>query len=191
MKTAKRLAKQTRCPIWVLITLNAWLISGCSQRSVQLLHSANEMPNPVGANWVRDVWEKPRLHQVMVVDQAGHKQAVAASSIWGYRTNHNELYRLYRDTFYEVLQRGPLSVYQLDEWVGDSRWTSYYFSLTPNGDIYDLDRRTIKSVFRDDECMQRLVSQMRERHLLRTDSRGSYGLASAYSFCHCRNTVNR
>ncbi|NID13605.1 hypothetical protein [Fibrivirga algicola] len=167
------------------------LLSGCTNRAVQLLHSANDIASPNGTGWVHAVREKPRQHQVIVVSKPGHKQAVAASSVWGYRTRHNELYRLYQDTFYEVLQRGPLTVYCLDEWAGDAHWLSFYFSLTPNGDIYDLDQRTTKAYFKDDECMQRLLSQMRERHILRTDGHGSYGLANAYSFCHCRDTPKR
>lgn len=167
------------------------LLSGCTNRAIQLLNSANDIPNSNDTAWVRAVREKPRQHQVIVISKTGDKQALAASSIWGYRTYKNVQYRLYRDTFYEVLQRGPLTVYCLDEWAGDAHWLSFYFSLTPNGDIYSLDQRTTRAYFKDDKCMQRLLSQMRERQLLRTDGHGSYGLANAYSFCHCRDKPKR
>lgn len=189
MQTLTQWFRKMRWLIQAASLVSMLLLLGCAQRSVQLMHEANEIPSQDKASWVRAIWEKPRLHQVVIVDKAGHKQVVAASSVWGYRTNHNQLYRQYRDMFYEVLQRGPLSVYQIDEWAGESHWLSYYFSITPNGDIYDLDRRTAKAVFKDDACMEGLLTQMRDRHLLQQDSHGSYGLANAYSFCHCRDRV--
>lgn len=169
--------------------LSMLALSGYMNRAVQLLDLATDIASPNQTAWVRAVRLKPRRHQVMVVDQAGDKQRLAGSSIWGYRTRRNELYRLYKDTFYEVLQRGLLTVYCLDEWAGDSHWLHFYFSLTPNGDLYDLDQRTTRAYCKDDACMQQLLSQMRERHLLRTDGRGSFGLVNAYLFCHGREPV--
>ena len=75
-------------------------------------------------------------------------------------------------------------IYRKEEWIGESRWETYYFSLAPDSTIYDVDKRTCQRVFTQDKCMLMLLNQMRNSHLLRTDAYGSYGLANAYRYCH-------
>lgn len=169
------------CGFLFLLTL-----SGCSRETLQVLHSPDELAKPQPAVGMRTIRENAHLHQVVVKDGAGHRQTLLADSVWGYRTSRHELYRLYQDEFYEVLQRGAVTIYLVEEWTGDTTWDNYYFSLTPTGTIYSLDRRTVRTVFQNDACMQRLLGQMLNRHLLRQDSHGSYGIANAYSFCHCQ-----
>lgn len=91
--------------------------------------------------------------------------------------------RLHAHDPYEIVEQGALTIYRNEEWIGDSKWENYYFSLAPDSTLYEVDKRTCERVFACDDCMLLLLGQMRNRHLLRTDAHGSYGLANAYRYC--------
>ena len=163
-------------------------LTSCQRTTLQLLRTATEEPDTM---WVKTVRIKPHHHQLVVVDVTGRKQRLSADSTWGYRTNQGDTYRLYQDGEYQVVQRGPLVIYRTEEWYGDSVWEAYYFSLSAEGAIFDLDKQTCLRVFCQDGCMVKLLNQMRNRQLTNTDGHGSYGLANAYSYCHGQNLSGR
>lgn len=160
------------------------ILTGCNRTAFQVLTSSNALGKAPGNVWVKVIREKPHAQQVLVVNGQGHRRYLPADSVWGYRTDHGSAYRLYAHDTYEVVEQGPLMIYRNEEWVGDTRWENYYFSLAPDSTIYDVDKRTCQRVFAQDRCMLTLLDQMRNSHLLRTDAHGSYGLANAYRYCH-------
>ena len=162
--------------IWLLGALG---LSSCERAGMQVLHSAYGKPD---STWVRTIVPKPQQGEAVVV---GHhyRKHVPIESVWGYRTRSGETYRFFQKAAYQVMQRSPLMIYQLDEWVGDSHWLSYHLSLTPDSDLYDLNKRACQLLFRNDECMVQLIREMSNRMLTDTDARGSYGVANAYEYC--------
>lgn len=158
-------------------------LTSCDRTTYQLMRSSySKTDNP----WVKSVWIKSRGRQIVFVDGAGNRQRLSSHSVWGYRTNQGETYRFHKEDTYEVMQRGPLCIYRTIDWVGDSRQEDYHFSLTLDSEIYYLDKRTCRQVFRGDSCMMMLLRQMRNGQLTDPDAHGSFGLANAYQFCHRR-----
>lgn len=172
-----------RTPLACLLAILG--LTSCERAGIQVLHSSNGKPDSI---WVRTIVPKPRQGQVVVIGRH-YRKHVPIQSVWGYRTRSGETYRLFQKTAYLVMQRAPLMIYQLDEWVGDGHWLSYHLSLTPDSDLYDLNKRTCQSVFRNDECMVQLIREMPKRMLTETDAHGSYGIANAYVYCQQQSLV--
>ncbi len=160
------------------------LLTSCNRTALQVLRSSTDLTTTPDDTWVKTIREKPRARQVVLVDERGRRRHLPADSVWGYRTNRGDTFRLYGHDTYELVQRGPLLMYRTEEWIGDSQWENYYFSLNPDSAIHAVDKRTCRRVFANDGCMLQLISQMRNGQLLSTDAHGSYGLVNAYQYCH-------
>lgn len=160
------------------------LLTGCASPKFQVLRTASETTRQLGDSWLKTYKVKPRLHQVLLRAHNGSQTVLPADSVWGFRTEKGEVYRLYESSLYQVVQQSDCQVYLHQEWSSDSSHDFYYFSLTPNGPLYELDRKTCRWVFRQDECMLNLLSQMRTSQLLQIDSHGTFGLTNAYQYCH-------
>ncbi|CCH03631.1 hypothetical protein FAES_pFAES01141 (plasmid) [Fibrella aestuarina BUZ 2] len=172
--------------LWGLLGLIG--VTGCQRTTLQLLRSPDAN---VGSALIRTIRHRHHYPQVITIDEAGHKQRFSADSVWGYKTSDGETYRLYDDTEYQVVQRKPLVIYQTEEWIGDSRWEAYYFGFSMDGAIYDLNKRTCRQVFQQNDCMLELLNQLPNRQLTNTDGHGSYGLANAYAYCQGKTLSGR
>lgn len=139
----------------------------------------------LGDSWVKKVREKPRVHQVIIIDQKNHHWLLPVDSVWGYRTEEGLTYRLQGNDVYEVMQQGPLTIYRTQAW-GTTIGDYYYFSLAPTSAIYAVSKRTCQQVFSQDECMLNLLNQLKNDQLSDTDSHGSYELVNVYRYCHSK-----
>ncbi|AUD05366.1 hypothetical protein CWM47_28040 [Spirosoma pollinicola] len=155
---------------------------GCNQPALQVLRTSRKLTSSLGETWVKTIRTRSRSNQVHIIGRTGHHWWLPADSIWGYRTQDNKSFRLKDGTSYEVRQQGPLMVYLTQAW-GTTSGDYHYFSLTPTSTIYNLNRRTCRQVFSQDDCMMELLNQLTNEQLLTTDSHGSYGLVNSYRFC--------
>ena len=157
-------------------------LSACKPQLVQLMRSPDAPISDQPAGWVGSLHR--HRQQLSVRDQRGQRQYVQLSAIWGYRTQNGGLHRLSAGDDYEVVQAGPVWVYQTQQWIGDAAWETDYFSLQPNGVVFLLDKRTCLAVFQSDSCMYSLVAHAKTWQLTSVDRQGSYGLNTLYRLCH-------
>ncbi|GAA4455659.1 hypothetical protein GCM10023189_23730 [Nibrella saemangeumensis] len=160
-----------------------WVSVACASRynSVQLLGSANELPSAEKAVWVKSIRVNART--IRIVGNDGTTQEVSPVNVWGYRTAGGATYRLYGNRSYELVRTGDIQLY-LDR-VPDGRVVKdkYYFSLTPDGDLWHLNKKNIRLVFRNNPCVLHRMKEVRTGNLLQTNAQGADNLINAWREC--------
>ncbi|GAA4400596.1 hypothetical protein GCM10023187_13940 [Nibrella viscosa] len=146
-----------------------------------MLRSADEIRHSETAMWVRVLRVKPTT--VKAVHADGRTQWLRPTDVWGYRTNTGSVYRLFGRMSYQLVQADDVQLY-LDR-VPDGRLVRdhYYFSLTPDGDLWYLNRKNIRLVFRNNPCLLHRMRKVRVGPLLQTDEQGAYELINAWREC--------
>lgn len=167
-----------------LCILSLLTLPACERSSFQVLTSSYNLLGSSNEPWVKSIKIIPRAHQIRTADQYGHIQRLPEDSVWGYRTNRGETYRLFERSIYQVIEDNSLVIYRVEWWGGSTTWLAYYFSFTPNSPIYGLNKQVCEQLFNKDSCMLAILKQMRNRQLTAKDAHGSMGISTAYRFCH-------
>ena len=166
---------------WLFIIL---LWQGCapSTARLQVIYHGKTIENQrPDSTWVRSVQIRSSSYQLRVVTAQHETQWLSPSEVWGYRQANGQIFRLYQGAFYQVVKQGDLCVYVVEEF-GDISRSNYYFSLTPDGDIWYLNRKNLIMAFDQYPCMRQFISQTRPSDWLKKRE-GTYGLAEAYQDC--------
>lgn len=107
-------------------------------------------------NKVKPALFNPKI--LHVTDSNGLRKYVASNSIWGFKNEEGEIYRVYRNDFYRVIEVGPLIVYSHD--LGKTQQTC--FSIDPTMPINPLSKRALIREAKNNSCMRTIKNKLNE-----------------------------
>lgn len=164
-----------------ILFLIAACLAGCSPRqTLTLIPSDSRDSGPEGH--YRSVDVKMNPYQVKLVTISGKKETRPANEVWGYKDAKGHRYRLYRGVIYEVLQEKQVTIYR-ESSFGEVWRNNYYYSLTPEGELFYLNRKNLGISFAGNACVQKLLEEMPSRSWLEVTGSGNYRLVDACEGC--------
>lgn len=135
----------TRLISSILVICLVATIEGYAQR---VFFTSQDLNRPASATVLKHV--RPNLavsRNITVVYQDGRKTRVPRNAIWGFEDRQKRVYRLYKNDFFEVVERGDLIRYVRSTRATDGQPTIYtYFSKTLDSDIHWKIRKAKKDV---------------------------------------------
>ena len=175
--------------VFVVVAIVCWQSCTPSVSRFQVIYrgEAIDVSRPDAA-WVRSVAIRQSPYQMRVVTSKKKPEWISPSAVWGYRQANGQLFRLYQGAFYRLIRQGELCFYVVDEF-GEQAKSSYYFSLTPAGDIWYLNRKNLLMAFEPYPCMHQFIAHTRLSDWLRHQKGGTFGLVQAYRECHLATTT--
>jgi hypothetical protein len=159
---------------------------------IKLILSSKEISNTKSDTSIKSI-EKSALSDSIIVEyRNGSKNIYAPENIWGYESKGGITYRYYKGKFMTVNQLDSLTIYSKivsqvkSNPVARISYTYYYFSKTPDSEILNLDKKTIKNQFSDNQCFLNKVSsgfKWLEDYSTYDKARKSYKIVEFYKEC--------
>lgn len=140
-----------------LILLLILIGTGCCQAQT-VFYKVEDFLTQEGqsVNKVKPALFNPKI--LHITDSNGLRKYVSSNSIWGFKNEDGEVYRVYRNDFYRVIEVGPLMVYSHD--LGKTQQTC--FSVDPARPIIPLSKRALVREAKNNSCMRVIKSKLNE-----------------------------
>jgi len=130
-------------------------------------------------------------HKLVIIKKDNSKEHLNYSKdkIWGYEDGGHQIYRLYKNDFYLVKNIvGPVYLYFTQSGKFGSKTKEYLFSATLTSDIYVFNKKNLLKAFKEDSCLQKKISQLKEKSSVIYTGETSVGKAeiinTLYKECH-------
>jgi len=130
-------------------------------------------------------------HKLVIIKRDKSKEHVnyGKDKIWGYEDGRHQIYRLYKNDFYLVKNiEGPVYLYFTQSGKYGSKTKEYLFSATLSADVYVFNKKNLLKAFKNDSCLQKKISMLKEKSSVIYTGETSVGKAEIinrlYKECH-------
>ncbi|MFZ5552893.1 MAG: hypothetical protein ACOZCO_07240 [Bacteroidota bacterium] len=149
-KTKPRALKKTiGFPIAITILL---LLNACNSE-VKLIYTSNQINQLTDTITYKSIRKAFWSQSLILKTKNKEKIVLAHDSIWGCVYKDKIFYRYYRGAFYPVKERDNIFIYSTYHSSGKSGHTHFYFSKTPDSEMFTLDKKNIAKQFSDNYCL--------------------------------------
>lgn len=171
-------------PVAIIILL---LLNSCGS-SVKLIYTSSQIrqPDTTAYKSIRKAFWSDSL---IVKTTDKKKQMLAPDAIWGcdYKNRYysNIYYRYYRGRFFYVREMDSLFIYSIHHSSRYSQHTHFYFSKTPDAEIFPLNKKTIRIQFSNNSCLLNKLNNLKWYQSLSDYDRKkqSYRITEVYKEC--------
>jgi len=113
-----------------------------------IFYSSKDLDKTVLDSSVRDVRTNPFSNKILVIYKNKTRKRIPLSSIWGFENRSGQRLRRWKGNYALIRNTGIFSTYL----VKQGRYSAFYFSRGPDGDLYGLSKRDLHKIFGDNQC---------------------------------------